>query len=186
LFASLLDIDSIKEAKSIREKAVAITSNPAYQQQLKQKQDLLVKEQSWKDQFNEKFGTADINYWETTINDFQRRAKKQTADGAMYQRLLAYLSLAFYSISNQLIATNRNQDAQHFVELYKMVDPTNTEAWYFSAILDARNNNVRAAESDLMTAVSNGFTDKDRMRQQAEFKNISVNFSGIESKMKTN
>ena len=186
LFASLLDSDSIKEVRSIRKKAAAITSNPVYHQQLKQKQDLLTKEQSWKDQFNEKFGTADINYWQTTINDFQRLAKKQTADGTMYQRLLAYLSLAFYSISNQLINSNRNQDAQHFVELYKMVDPTNSEAWYFSAILDARNNNVRAAENDLLTAVSNGFTDKDRMRQQAEFKNIKVNFAGIESKMKTN
>jgi predicted esterase len=186
LFASLVDADSIKEAKTIKQKAAAIQSNPAYQKQLRDKQNLVTKEQSWKDQFNEKFGVADINYWQTTISDFQQQSRKQTAEGAMYQRLLAYLSLAFYSISNQLITTNRNQDAQHFVDLYKMVDPSNSEAWYFSAILDARNNDVAAAENDLQKAVSNGFTDKDRMRQQTEFKNIHVNFPGIENKMKTN
>ena len=186
LFKSLLDADSIKEAKNIREKAAAIKSNPAYQRQFKEKQDLIAKEQNRKDEFNEKFGTADISYWQKTISDLQQQAKKQTAEGAMNQRLLAYLLLAFYSISNQLMSTNRNQDAEHFVDLYKMVDPSNTEAWYFSAILNARNNNVKAAENDLLKAVSNGFTDKDRMRQQPEFKTIQINFAGIESKMKIN
>jgi hypothetical protein len=50
-----------------------------------------------------------------------------------------------------------------------MADPTNSEAWYFSAILNARNNNANAAHDDLVKAVSNGFNDKARMMQQPEF-----------------
>jgi len=79
------------------------------------------------------------------------------------------LSLAFYSISNQLISQNQNDAAGYFVTLYKMADPTNSEAWYFSAILNARNNNANAAHDDLVKAVSNGFNDKARMMQQPEF-----------------
>jgi hypothetical protein len=183
LFASLLDGDSTKEATRVREKATMIKNNPAYPKQVKARQDLLAKEQNRKAEFNEKFGVADDGYWQRTISDLRAKAKSQSADGAMHQRLLAYLSLAFYSISNQLIAANRNQEAQHFVDLYKMVDPSNSEAWYFSAILDARNNNLKATENDLLKAVSNGFTDKDRMRQQPEFKNVQVNFPGIENKI---
>jgi len=185
LFASLPGIDSSPEAKSIKEQAAAIKSDPGYEKQLRSRQHLLAREQTWKNEFNEKFGTGDANYWQKTINDFRQQSKKQTDEGAMYQRLLAYLSLAFYSISNQLISTERNQDTQHFVDLYKMVDPTNNEAWYFSAVLNARNNNVKAAENDLLKAVSNGFADKARMRQQPEFQKMKLNFPAIESKMQT-
>ena len=104
----------------------------------------------------------------------------------MYQRLLAYLSLAFYSISNQLINGNQNEGARHFVELYKKADPTNSEAWYFSAILDAREGNGRAATGDLLTAVDAGFNDKGRLRQQQEFQRLGgqIDLARVESRMR--
>ncbi|HXL56338.1 MAG TPA: hypothetical protein VN958_08785, partial [Chitinophagaceae bacterium] len=61
-----------------------------------------------------------------------------------------------------------------------------SEAWYFSAILDAKNNNAKATKDDLSKAVEYGFTDKNRLEQQTEFQNMAtqINFSQIESKMK--
>src|SRR5262249_32615137 len=126
------------------------------------------------------------NYWRKTITDLQSRAKAQTTEGVMYQRLVAYLSLAFYSISNQLINSNQNDGARYFVQLYKMDDPTNSEAWNFSAMLNARSNNAQSTENDLMKAVENGFNDKNRVEQQPEFQNLAnkINFQEIENKMK--
>jgi hypothetical protein len=92
----------------------------------------------------------------------------------MYQRLVAYLSLAFYSFSNRMIQAGDNASARHFVELYKLADATNSEAWYFSAILSAREARGQAAESDLEKAVSCGFRDSRRMRQQPEFARIDL------------
>jgi hypothetical protein len=91
----------------------------------------------------------------------------------MYQRLLAYLSLAFYSISNQLINGNDNAQARRFVDLYKMADPTNNEAWYFSAILDAREGRTPETEADLLKAGKYGFRDKVRLLQQPEFQRLN-------------
>jgi hypothetical protein len=91
----------------------------------------------------------------------------------MYQRLLAYLSLAFYSISNQLINGNDNQHARYFVDLYKTADPANSEAWYFSALLFARDGNGPATEKELRRAVTCGFRDKERMVHQPEFVRLS-------------
>jgi len=102
----------------------------------------------------------------------------------MNQRLVAYLSLAFYSISNQLITGHRDKDARFFVELYKLDDAANPEAWYLSAILNARNNNLKAVKDDLLKAVHNGFTDKERLEHQPEFENGLVDLSEIKNKMK--
>jgi len=134
----------------------------------------------------QQFQQGDINYWTKEINDLKAKTKIPNAEAAMNQRLLAYLSLAFYSISNQLINGNNNEQAAYFDTLYKTVDPTNSEAWYFSAILNARSNNVKATEDDLIQAVANGFNDTQRMMQQPEFQALSsqLNLAKISSSIK--
>ncbi|KAA9040715.1 hypothetical protein FW778_01350 [Ginsengibacter hankyongi] len=185
LATNMLD-GSSNDVNWFREKKVAIQNNPTYQKQSQEKQKLLATEQNLKDKYQQQFQQGDMNYWIKTIKELEAQAKATAPEGAMYQRLEAYLSLAFYSISNQLIKGNQNNDAQYFVDLYKLADPTNSEAWYFSAILDARNNNAKAAEADLLKAVSLGFADKNRLMQQPEFQQsgLTINLSEIENKMK--
>lgn len=167
-----------------RQQAAALAANQKYVAQQQEQQNLLATEENTKADYMQHF-QDDSHYWTTTIHDLQGKAAGYTATEQMYQRLLAYLSLAFYSISNQLISRNDNASAMHFVELYKMADPTNSEAWYFSAMLNARDHQGPAAVNDLMKAASCGFRDKNRLMQQPEFKTLFTpqNFSQIENKM---
>src|SRR6185437_12335764 len=96
-----------------------LADNPAFQKQWLAEQKILTEEENIKVNYQQQFGNDDINYWETIITDVKAKAKSKTPEGAMYQRLQAYLSLAFYSISNQLINGNENKKALHFVTLYK-------------------------------------------------------------------
>jgi pimeloyl-ACP methyl ester carboxylesterase len=173
------------ETAWFQRQAAALDRDPAYVKQRDARAQLLTIEQNTKAEYMQHFQQGDMSYWTSTINGLKAKVAAKTAASGMYQRLLAYLSLAFYSISNQLINGNQNEAARHFVELYKMADPTNSEAWYFSAILDAREGNVHAATDDLLTAVSNGFNDKLRLRQQPEFRKVvaPVDLARIESKM---
>lgn len=155
-------------------KATEISGSEVYQKQLQSRQRLLQTEQQTKTMYMRQFEQGDLNYWKKTIAALNINAKAATAEGAMYQRLLAYLSLAFYSISNQQLRSNRNDVAQHFVDLYKLADPTNSEAWYFSAILHARKNEKEAAEADLIKAKSCGFDDMNRLQQQPEFQKLKI------------
>ena len=174
------------DANWFKEKDVALKSNPAYQKQWQAKQNLLTKEQNLKNEYEKQFQDGDMTYWTRTINDIASRAKATTAEGDMYKRLKAYLSLAFYSISNQFIKSNQDADAQNFVSLYKFIDPANSEAWYFSAILNARSKNAKATEDDLLKAVADGFNDKTRLMQQPEFQLLGtqIDLEEIETKMK--
>ena len=61
---------------------------------------------------------------------------------------------------------------------------SNSEAWYFSAILNARINDPKATENDLLKAVENGFTDKTRMEQQPEFQNWRIKSTFQKLKLK--
>jgi hypothetical protein len=170
------------EAGWFKEKASSLAGNARYQKEVQEQKDLLVREQDIKAGYMEHFQQDDMSYWANTIHDLQTKANGKTAVSGMYQRLLAYLSLAFYSFSNRLINSNGNNGAQHFVELYKMADPANSEAWYFSAILHSREGQERAAENDLLRAAGYGFRDVNRMRRQPEFQNLD--FSRVESSMR--
>jgi len=163
-----------------------IKSSAAYQGQLAVAAGIQQREQQIKAVYQQQFQQGDKNYWEQTINEVMAKAKARGAEAAMYQRLKAFLSLAFYSISNQCINNHQDIAAQHFVNLYKLVDYTNSEAWYFSAIVNARNNNAAQTKADLLKAISNGFSDKARLMQQTEFKqsDLEIDLDEITGKMK--
>jgi len=173
LSISLLD-GLTAETSWFQSQAASIGNDPQYQQQLRPQQSQLLKEQHTKAEYMQHFQQEDRSYWTTTIHELQVKAAEKTPERGMYQRLLAYLSLAFYSFSNRLISNNENEGARYFTELYKTADPTNSEAWYFSAILHVREKNVQAAEHDLEKAVQCGFNDKVRLVRQSEFKTLDL------------
>ncbi len=181
-------LNGLTDVNFFTEKNNTIVNNTAYKNQLLQQEQLFTLEQNRKTEYNAQFQKGDMNYWNNTINDLNIKAKAPTAEGAMYQRLLAYLSLAFYSISNQFIVQNKNEQAAYFVNLYKLADPGNSEAWYFAAILDARKSDANAVNGDLLKAVRNGFNDKQRMLQQYEFQSLqpAINYAEIEAEMDKN
>jgi pimeloyl-ACP methyl ester carboxylesterase len=171
---SVSDLDGLsRQVTWFRQQAAALATNPEYLNQRQGQRDLLTTEQNTKAEYMQHFQQGDDAYWTTTIHDLQTKSVGHTALEQMYQRLLAYLSLAFYSISNQLIAGNDNVQAQRFVELYKLADPTNSEAWYFSAILNAREGKTHEAEADLLKADNCGFRDRSRLLQQSEFQRLN-------------
>jgi poly(3-hydroxybutyrate) depolymerase len=166
--------------------AASLAVNAEYRKQERVDERQLLLEGNTKAEYMRHFQQGDPSYWVRTIDDLKMRSNKKNDERAMNQRLLAYLSLAFYSISNHLINGNANREARHFVDLYKMADPGNSEAWYFSAVLDARERNGAGAKGDLLKAVECGFRDGGRLRQQPEFKDpsIRIDIPGIERKMR--
>jgi len=77
-------------------------------------------------------------------------------------------------MSNRCINANVNDQGRYYVDLYKKVDPTNSEAWYFSAVLDARAGQQQAAFGELEKAAALGFDDGRRMHQQPEFRQMDL------------
>jgi hypothetical protein len=171
---SIADLDGLSlQVNWFRQQAATLAKNPEYLNQRQGQQDLLAQEQNTKAEYVQHFQQGDEAYWTATIHDLQTKSVGHTPMEQMYQRLLAYLSLAFYSLSNQLIGANDNVQARRFVELYKLADPTNSEAWYFSAVLNARDGKDHETESDLLKAAHYGFRDRARLSQQPEFQRLN-------------
>jgi hypothetical protein len=182
LSLAFLDGLSPIQVKWFGQQNASLEKNPVYSSQRQAQQDLLTTEQNTKAEYMQHFQQADDQYWTSVIHDLDAKAAGHTPQAQMYQRLLAYLSLAFYSISNQLINGNDNVQARRFVDLYKLADPANSEAWYLSAVLNAREGKTKETETDLLKADNAGFRDRNRLMQQPEFQRLNekLDFDKIE------
>ena len=98
----------------------------------------------------------------------------RTPQSAMYSRVAGYMSLAAYSLSNRNLYTNP-AEAARWVSLYKHVDKTNTEAWYFGAIVNMQQNNEANAVADMLKAIGLGFIDVQRFAKEPALASLNNN-----------
>lgn len=154
-----------------------VIKSAAYQQQLSVYNNLLQVEQNMKSNLAGAMQqNTDEVVWKQNVAALNKASRANTENGAMNKRVLSYLSLAAYSFSNRALNSGDNETASHYINLYKIIDPDNAEAYYFSALVAARNKNTEAAKAELELAVKKGFTDKQRFINQPEFVGIDVAF----------
>ncbi|MEI6683654.1 MAG: hypothetical protein WCO44_13540 [Bacteroidota bacterium] len=142
----------------------------AYKQQLSYRTALLKTEAAEQQVLGKSVSTMDLAWWKNRISlmDSRHMKGKNPEDTLMNARLKAFLSLVCYSYANGAIIQQRYREAEKFVALYETADPPNPEANYMQAILLANSGDAAAAMSQLKTAISKGFTEKQRLLQQPE------------------
>ncbi len=151
-----------------------ITNSAEYNKQLRIQQTLLTEENSIKNQIGDQISRGDIASIEKTYDEIEPKSKMRTPQSAMYSRVAGYMSLAAYSLSNRNLYTNP-AEAARWVSLYKHVDKTNTEAWYFGAIVNMQQNNEANAVADMLKAIGLGFNDVQRFAKEPALASLNNN-----------
>lgn len=113
----------------------------------------------------------DIDWWKGTVDQMRNFIKKDSLSpvALQNQRLLSYLSLATYMGAMQAYKGGNTGAMSHFLDLYKMVDPTNPEHSYLYAYIYMHENNTDKAISSLDDAIKLGFIDAGRMQSDSNF-----------------
>ncbi len=134
-------------------------------------------EESWKkegtlDQYYLKaFQTQNMDWWQKDIASLNQKIKKgKDKDQVLiYKRVLGYLSLAVYMQASGTLQQNNMNAADHFCKLYVLIDPTNTEAHYLMASVNAKQGKTKEAIRSLNAAITNGFVDVARLQRDSTF-----------------
>lgn len=161
--------------------ATLIQSESYKKEQLKQ-QITIQTESAMKQNYVSSFENRDLNWWKTEI---ARMRSVKGEQEIMYQRLLAYLSLAGYSYSNNAVKQNNFSAAQQFLAVYKLADPVNSEQPFLLACMYARQGDQQKAISSLEDALKLGLKDKAKIESEESFSNLHSNpdFRNLLSKL---
>ena len=109
-------------------------------------------------------GTKSTDEWRGLVAKLSPTAKPQ-GSGAYFlrHRVLNFLSLNTYFQVDGAMKAGDLPTAEHFLQIYALVDPTNPEAPYLTADLRMRQKQPAAAIDALQAAQRLGFKDADRM-----------------------
>jgi len=141
----------------------------AYNEQQKQ---LIAKELGLQSEYLPQIPVKSIEWW--TKESTRLRSLSQNQENAglnlVYQRVLGSLSMNSYMYSTNALKQGDLVAAARFIEIYRLVDPSNAEHRYMEAQLAALNHNPDAVFKALKQAFDLGFKDINRLKSDPDFK----------------
>jgi hypothetical protein len=137
----------------------------------KLQKELLGKEKELQNQYSSQLQIQTTDWWKTEATRLRALSVK-AGDSAMnqvYKRVLGFLSLDSYMNANNALKQSNLDAANRYIEIYRLVDPTNPEHRYMAAKVAALNHNPDAVISALKQAFDLGFKDIERIQSDASF-----------------
>ncbi|MGC8802335.1 MAG: hypothetical protein ACP5PS_00960 [Bacteroidales bacterium] len=101
-------------------------------------------------------GSRPLEWWITTLGQWQKQQGKDTEMLAVHKRLLAYVSLLSYSYAQAAIRQGNWNAVGYILSIYGMADPENADYHYFMACRYAHENKVQQALEELTIALRAG------------------------------
>ncbi len=153
----------------------SLQTNVEVDKELKLEEKLWSKEEALKQQYMQALQKNDYAWWQKEIASINQKIKteKNKNESQLLQRVLSYLSLACYMQTDGLLHKENNiPAATYFCKLYILIDPTNSEAYYFMAEINAKQNENENAIKALEMAVKNGFSDVTRLQNDNSFSTL--------------
>jgi hypothetical protein len=164
----------LKPVEKYRIELDKIHAETAYRQALAREDEKAHDEQVLQNAYADDFRKKDKNWWTAEVARLQslNKTTKDKEKATLNKRLLAYLSLVAFMNANTALNQNALPEAEHFLALYRLIDPLNSEWAYLLARLRMMQNNPQDAIGSLDEAVKLGFKDLERVRSQKEFQSL--------------
>ena len=156
--------EKLDDLTEVKKKINALSSSAVVRKETAQSEKNRQTEMSLQTRYLKALGEKNPAWWKEEIRQMNNIAEKSKNEDeqAITCRLLGYLSLTAYSYSNACLNAGKLDQAEHYIELYSIIDPTNSEHAYFSAVLNVKLGNTEKAFESLEKALSLGFNDFGR------------------------
>jgi poly(3-hydroxybutyrate) depolymerase len=137
----------------------------------KQKQ-LLQTEQELQRKYAPEIQQKEVAWWTAEAKNLHSLSEKTENPemSAVYKRVLGYLSLNSYMYSTGALKQGDLVAASKYIEIYRLVDPTNSEHRYLAAEVAALSHQPDDMFNDLKQAFDLGFKDLNRLKSDPVFK----------------
>jgi len=131
----------------------------------------LKKELAMQQKYAPKISTESAAWWKNEVaylNKFIAMSQNED-EKHIVKRVLEYLSLSAFSASSSLYNQNKFADAEHYIEIYSIIDSDNPEPAFMKAQLAARKKDVDQTLEQLKKAASLGFAERSRVDNDTIF-----------------
>lgn len=167
----IYDVSNYKEKYFLYQNSDKVRSYESYLNRIASEETRLQK------LYAENMSSRSLAWWTSEfehLNESIRKDKKEE-EKLFKKRLASYISLLAYMYSTNALKANQLDQANNYLKIYKLVDPTNAEQPYLTAVLMMKYSNTALAIAALKEAVQLGFEDKERMLNEPDFSTLQSN-----------
>jgi poly(3-hydroxybutyrate) depolymerase/CRISPR/Cas system CSM-associated protein Csm2 small subunit len=169
-------LNGIMDVSSIRKSSDSLANLDDVKKTMQFKADMEKRELEIQQNYAQEFTSKDLNWWNNEIKQLNAKTRSNDPETVqMYKRILGYLSLVAFSYSNNSLNGNHLDQADMFIKLYALIDPSNSEHSYMSATLFAKKNEKNKVIPALKEAVKLGFDDIGRLQNDPVFTSMKNN-----------
>ncbi|HNW88919.1 MAG TPA: hypothetical protein PKN48_04600 [Bacteroidales bacterium] len=131
----------------------------------------LKKELAMQQKYAPKLSSENAAWWKNEIAYLDRfiSLSSNADEKHIVKRVLEYLSLSAFSASSSLYGQNNFAEAEHYIELYAIIDADNPEPEFMYARIFARKKDADKTMEHLKKAADLGFADKSRIDNDTIF-----------------
>lgn len=151
-----------------------VRSQPDYQKQLAEVVTTMQKEMGLQNSYISAMSEKDTTWWKSEI----RRLQDSTViknDRLINKRMLSYLGLLAYMFSDQAVNEQNIEAAGKYLEIYRLLEPTNSEHFFLEARRRMLMKDPVNAIAFLRLAMVFGFSDLNRIMNEPLFEPLKNN-----------
>jgi hypothetical protein len=166
----------LTDTKKYEDQLVVLEKQTLVQNAIKKEQTDLGREQILQQQYLQKLSTENMAWWKGEMGRLDKfiSTTKDETEKHLLKRVLEYLSLALYSNCSSAYGQGNYADAEHFIELYALIDPDNSEPEFMWAQIFARKKDTDKSLIHLRKAADLGFKEKGRVENDSIFVKLNA------------
>lgn len=161
-------LKGVGDAKSFESQEKTYKKNQAYSRDLSAMVKSMETENGKQNNYMSAFSDKDMAWWNTEIKNLKTPVEDLFQE-RLNKRLLSYLGLMSYMMSNKAIQENDMIQAQKNIDIYRTIEPANPEHAYLNAIVKMNIGDEAAAEGFLQQAIVLGFNNTERFLNETAF-----------------
>jgi hypothetical protein len=111
--------------------------------------------------------TENLPWWKNEINSLNSNIKKDRDHfrNLAYKRIKAFLGIMCYTVTGKTIRSGDMKNAEKLLAVYRFLEPTNPDMFYFHALYFKKKGNLNTAGEFLQKAIDAGFSDRELIEQ---------------------
>lgn len=160
----IIDVSDLQSQKD------ALRLSKDWQTEFEKQEQVMQREMEMRKQYSASLANESIDYWKRVTTMMNKVGRNGTREDAwLNKRVLNFLSLSAFMNANAALQQRAFPAADRFVQIYALVDPSNSEHAYLRATILMQESKPDAALQSLSQAFALGFEDADRLEHDPVF-----------------
>jgi predicted esterase len=156
---------TLKNPETFNKKLSEIEASPEFNSEANNAQKIQGQESKLRNAYIQNFGVQDTIWWKKELSVL--KDEMATTNDILYKQMLArtkgFLGIVAYSYTSNAIANNDLDKAAKLIDLYKILEPENPDAYYYEAMLYDKKGKTIEAVKALQQSFKLGLTDRSKI-----------------------